>query len=222
MPKAENVREDKQIKLFGLAESYVNAQGKVCKFGRGNGYKPDARFADLVLPDLGFDWFTELKTWRNDKRSVSSSRDTHLKKIADWKSVPFWIFSKYDKNDPRRLLDTHYAMTADDMDPFVTGLALRKILEGGTKQIGLNAYNEKIRPAILADENAAPLIEIMDMTMKQHGTKQNDQKISLLLLEQYGKLVTSQEEVVEYFTNWIEDNDEADLASRFAHPSWVR
>ena len=222
MSKPENIREAKQIKLFDLLDHYNNAKGELCKCGRGSSYKPDARYKDLVLPNLGFDWFVELKTWRDDKRSASSSRDTHLPKIENWASVPFWIISEYSKANPQNLTGVHYALTADDMADFIFGKAYRKIMEGSTKQMGMNDYNNKIRNAILNDPIAAPLIGKMDKTMKQHGTKQNDPKISIpTIIESNGKRVEDKYEAIAYFSDWISSNDPVELANRFAHPSWA-
>jgi hypothetical protein len=221
MPKPENIREAKQIKLFGLLDQYINSKGVVCNLGRGNIYKPDACFKDLVLPYLGFDWFVELKTWRDNNSEASSSRDTHLKKIEDWASVPFWVFSEYPNADPQDLTGVHYALTADDMKPFIFGKAYRKIMEGSNKQMGMNTYNDKIRKAIMNDPDAAPLIELMDSTMKQHGTKQNDPRIPVSIILGNGQRIADEYEAIAYFADWVSRNDPADLARRFRNPSWV-
>ena len=86
----------------------------------------------------------------------------------------------------------------------------------------MNDYNNKIRNAILNNPIAAPLIDIMDRTMKQHGTKQNDPKISIpTIIENKGKRVKDKYEAIAYFSDWIISNDPADLTNRFGNPSWA-
>ena len=183
-------RENMQIEKFALTPGQ----------GRSNGYIPDA---SLILNDKKFD--IELKTFNNVKRQVSTCRNTNLKKINEYRNVPVWIISEYEKTQNGDVLTgCDYVLFPEDMEPWFQKQE-HKINFGGKTYPGMVHWNQAKQ---ILEQNSfdASILKKLDYMIQQKGSGLNDPKIGLNHLRDHGRLLDQsrpadhlRELVLEYY-----------------------
>ena len=169
----DDARENQQIKIFGLK----------ARNGRSNKYTPDA---DLVCE--GVEYAVELKTSDIVKKAVSTARGVTIKKINEWRKVPMWIFSQYEK--PNRLTGEHYVLFAEEMEPQYARLE-KKIEEGSPKLAGLNDWEQAKKILTASDEIDEFTVNKLDYAFHHKGVALNDPKIPWSYVVENGTKVNS-------------------------------
>ena len=168
----DDKRENQQIALFDL----------VARKGRSNKYTPDA---DLMCK--GFQYEVELKTSDVARKSVSTARGVTIEKIDEWRKVPVWVFSQYEK--PNKLTGEHYALFRPQMEAFYEK-TIKKIREGTKKLAGLNDWDAAME-ILVSSHLDRSLIKKLDYAMRHKGTALNDPKIPWSYVVENGTKVDS-------------------------------
>ena len=172
----DDARENQQITKFDLD----------ARKGRSNKYTPDA---DLLCE--GSRYSVELKTSDVVKKAVSTARGVTFKKIAEWRKVPVWIFSQYEK--PNRLTGEDYVLFPEQMEARYSKLE-SKIRKGSEKLAGLDDWD--LAKNILAESNLdKAVLEKLDYAFNHKGCALNDPKIPWSYVVENGIKVSSAAEL---------------------------
>ena len=174
----DDARENEQIEKFGLTP----------KKGRSNKYNPDA-----ILTIGDFDFEVELKTSDIVKKQVSTARGVTINKINNWRNVPVWIFSQYEK--PNRLTNEDYVLFPEQMEEFYQKIE-NKIYSGSKKLIGLNEWHEA-REILIQGQVDNNLLEKLDYAMSHKGVALNDPKIRWSYITENGFKIKSKEDLID-------------------------
>ena len=158
----DDARENLQIKIFGLQ--------KKSNSNRGSSYLPDA---SIVVGGKSYD--IELKT--GSKASFSTARGMSRDKINEWKKNDFFIFSKYKKEGGSFVFTRHIVCQPKHLQFFFDHVIDKVNVSGHAGKIGLDQYNELIRP-LLDSFLSEELLTKHDKTVKV-GSEYNDPKVNV-------------------------------------------
>ena len=178
----DNQREEAQAKIFGL---------KLLQ-GRSNKYNPDVTFV-LEKDTL----YGELKTYSCLKSGVSTARGVKQKKIEEWRSVNFWLFSAHDNG---KLTDEHYVLVSSQMEEFFQQME-EKLLQGSKKLAGINDWNKAI--PFLEGNISDELLEKLNYAFLDKGCALNDPKIPLSYIRENGTKVSNEEALVKVLKEYL-------------------
>lgn len=172
----DDARENQQIEIFDL---------KAFK-GRSNKYTPDAE-----LSCEGSKFEVELKTSDIKRKTISTARGVTLKKIDEWRNVPIWIFSQYEK--PNKLTGEHYVLFPEQMEARYKKFE-KQIRHGSKKLMGLNDWQEA-RKILVAENFDKSKLEKLDYNIEHKGVALNDPKIPWSYVVENGTKIKSGEEL---------------------------
>jgi hypothetical protein len=181
----DDARENQQISLFDLSP----------RIGRSNKYNPDA---DLMCE--GVMYAVELKTSDVVKKAVSTARGVTYKKINEWREVPVWIFSQYEK--PNKLTGEDYVLFPEQMEEQYKRLE-DKIRKGSDKLAGLNDW-EAAKKILDESDLDKSILNKLDYAFNHKGCALNDPKIPWRYVVENGTKVTSAEELREVVRKYYE------------------
>ena len=181
----DDARENQQISLFDLSP----------RIGRSNKYNPDA---DLMCE--GVMYAVELKTSDVVKKAVSTARGVTYKKINEWRAVPVWIFSQYEK--PNMLTGEDYVLFPEQMEKQYKRLE-DKIRKGSDKLAGLNDW-EAAKKILDESDLDKSILEKLDYAFNHKGCALIDPKIPCNSVVENGTKVTSAEELREVVRKYYE------------------
>jgi len=181
----DDARENQQIAKFGLA----------ARKGRSNKYTPDA---DLLCEGVPYE--VELKTSDVVKKQVSTARGVTFEKIREWRNIPVWIFSQYEK--PNRLTGENYVLFPRQMESYYKKLE-DKIRKGTKKLAGLDDWNTA-KSILVATGIDRAVLDKLDYAFNHKGCALNDPKIPWSYVVANGTKVSTASElqkiVKEYYS----------------------
>jgi len=172
----DDARENQQIALFDLLP----------RMGRSNKYTPDA---DLLCEGVIYE--VELKTSDIVRKSISTARGVTFDKISEWRKVPVWIFSQYEK--PNTLTGEHFVLFPEQMEEYYKKLE-DKIRKGSDKLAGLDDWDEAMEILKNSTFDKAKL-DKLDYAFNHKGCALNDPKIPWKYAMENGTRVTSSKEL---------------------------
>ena len=182
----DDARENQQIKIFGLK----------ARAGRSNKYTPDA---DLICET--FECAVELKTSDIARKSVSTARGVTINKIDEWRKVPIWIFSQYEK--PNQLTGEHYVLFPEQMEPLYKKLE-DKIQKGTKTLAGLDDWKQA-RKILTAGKLNKSVLSKLDYAINHKAVALNDPKISWSYVAKNGTKIKTAEELRKVTKRYCEE-----------------
>ena len=184
----DDARENQQIEIFDLK----------ARLGRSNKYTPDA---DLICDSLTC--AVELKTSDVVRKAVSTARGVTIKKIDEWRKVPIWIFSQYEK--PNRLTGEHYVLFVEQMEPVYKRLE-EKIQKGSKTLAGLDDWKQA-RKILTAGKLNKSVLNKLDYAINHKAVALNDPKISWGYVVKNGTKIKTAEELRKIVKRYYEDKE---------------
>lgn len=184
----DDTRENEQIRIFDLLP----------RLGRSNKYIPDA---DLSIGDKKYP--VELKTSDIAKKQISTARGVTFKKIDEWRNVPIWIFSQYEK--PNNLTGEHYVLFPEQMEPIYK--KLENNIRTGTKTLlGLNDW-EKAKKILITEGFDRSALHKLEYAVNHKAVALNDPKINWSFVVENGYKINTAEELRKVVTSYYENRE---------------
>jgi len=206
MAAQDDVREKSQMKLFGLSE--------FSETNRSNKYEPDAKKminGKLITIELKTkpkkhkvkNKKTGLREIKN-KSDLSTARGFNPYKMEEWKTkTDIYIFSEYSGMDFDGSWEEHYAMTYEDLEPWLIEKVATPFYEGRQPKknslgyYGMKEYEKHILPLIKDKFSEADLKRI-EHTLEV-GTSLNDPKVSWTYIRRHGTRIYSEKGIDDFY-----------------------
>ncbi len=219
MAAQDDVREKSQMKLFGLSE--------FSETNRSNKYEPDAKKmvnGKLVTIELKTKPEKQLKLNKKtglreikNKTGLSTARGFNPHKMEEWKAkTDVYIFSEYSGTDFDGSWQEHYAMTYEDLEPWLIEKVATPFYEGRQPKknslgyYGMKEYEKHILPLIKDKFSEADLKRI-EHTLEV-GTSLNDPKMSWTYIRRHGTRIYSQYDVDDFCLSRFLDSNNKEVA----------